>query len=262
MLHSHLHNHHKFLLPNLPVSLTTHHFSSPSPLLLNFLHNKSTLINPNPPQASFSPPWLTKLTTATAELGDAINDSSSIQVTFSVLLTAAITVFFFPILQRRIKRAKQLKFRSSGVKKSSLDSSKVLMGSTSIKAKKKNPPSPDQALLGAIIAGVISLILYRFTTTIEASLFRQSVSDNFSVRQITITIRTVINGLCYLATFVYGINSFGLLLYSGQLAINTYVEESSEKKITESKIMELSNSSDENLTNSNTNEDQSSNNSQ
>lgn len=108
MLHSHLHNHHKFLLPNLPVSLTTHHFSSPSPLLLNFLHNKSTLINPNPPQASFSPPWLTKLTTATAELGDAINDSSSIQVTFSVLLTAAITVFFFPILQRRIKRAKQL----------------------------------------------------------------------------------------------------------------------------------------------------------
>lgn len=58
------------------------------------------------------------------------------------------------------------------------------MGSTSIKAKKKNPPSPDQALLGAIIAGVISLILYRFTTTIEASLFRQSVSDNFSVRNI------------------------------------------------------------------------------
>lgn len=69
--------------------------------------------------------------------------------------------------------------------------------------------------------------------------------------------RTVINGLCYLATFVYGINSFGLLLYSGQLAINTYVKESSsEKKSSESKIMEqsvLSNSSDE---------DQSSNNSE
>jgi hypothetical protein len=75
--------------------------------------------------------------------------------------------------------------------------------------------------------------------------------------------RTVINGLCYLATFVYGINSFGLLLYSGQLALNTYVEGSSSGKKIESKIIEqLSNSIDEKPTNSNTNEDQSSNNSQ
>lgn len=32
--------------------------------------------------------------------------------------------------------------------------------------------------------------------------------------------RTIINGLCYLATFVFGINSIGLILYSGQLTIN------------------------------------------
>lgn len=43
------------------------------------------------------------------------------------------------------------------------------------------PPSPVQALLGAISAGVIALILYKFTTTIEASLNRQTLSDNFSV---------------------------------------------------------------------------------
>ncbi|KAK8701729.1 hypothetical protein V6N13_020108 [Hibiscus sabdariffa] len=41
------------------------------------------------------------------------------------------------------------------------------------------------------------------------------------VRQITITIRTIVNGLCYFATFVFGINSLGLLLNSGQLAINS-----------------------------------------
>ncbi|XP_024641536.1 uncharacterized protein [Medicago truncatula] len=127
------------------------------------------------------------------------------------------------------------------------------MGST--RKKSKNPPSPDKALLGAVMAGVIAVILYRFTTTIEASLYRQTISDNFSVRQITITIRTVINGLCYLATFVYGINSFGLLLYSGQLALNTYEKGSSSGKKIESKIME-------NHINSNKNEDQSSNNSQ
>ncbi|KAI5444105.1 uncharacterized protein LOC127128021 isoform X2 [Lathyrus oleraceus] len=188
MLHSHLHhNIHNFLFPNLPVSLTTHHFSSPAPHLPNFLHrptsNSHTVSAINPLHLELSP-WHTKLTTAKVELGtvfEAIDDSSLFQVTFSVALSAAIAVFFFPAIQRRIKRAKQLKYRSSGVKKSSLNSSK-----TSKKSKKR--PSPDQALLGAIIAGIIAVILYRFTTTIEASLYRQSVSDNFSVRQITITI--------------------------------------------------------------------------
>ncbi|KAK2366733.1 DNA-directed RNA polymerases II and IV subunit 5A [Trifolium repens] len=208
----------------------------------------------HPSQEALSP-WLSKITTATVDLstyfGD-INESSSFQVTFSVVLSTAIAVFFFPTIQRRIKKAKQLKYRSSsGVKKS-----------FSKKSKKK--PSPDQALLGAVMAGVIAVILYKCTTNIEDALYRQTISsNNFSVRQITITIRTVINGLCYLATFVYGINSFGLLLYSGQLALNTYVEGSSSGKKIESKIIEkLSNSIDEKPTNSNTNEDQSSNNSQ
>lgn len=79
--------------------------------------------------------------------------------------------------------------------------------------------------------------------------------------------RTIINGLCYLATFVYGINSVGLFLYSGQLAMDTMGGGSSGKE-TESKITQqpgLSNASVENSNNNNklssTKEDQSSNNS-
>lgn len=94
----------------------------------------------------------------------------------------------------------------------------------------KSKPSPIQTFLGAIAAGVIALILYKFTTTIEAALNRQTVSDNFSVRQLTITIRTIVNGICYLATFVFGINAVGLFLYSGQLALNSVMEEGSEDK--------------------------------
>lgn len=63
------------------------------------------------------------------------------------------------------------------LKEEALDSLKA-MGSGSVKAA---PPSPVQALLGGITAGVIALILYKFTITIEASLNRQTVSDNFSV---------------------------------------------------------------------------------
>ncbi|KAG6392080.1 hypothetical protein SASPL_146288 [Salvia splendens] len=155
------------------------------------------------------------------------DDPTPLQTATSVLLTGAITIFLFRSLRRRAKRSKETKFRSSGEKKSlkeeALDSLKSV---TLSPADSKSPPSPVQAFLGAVAAGVLALILYKFTTTIEASLNRQAIPDNYSVRQITITIRTIINGLCYLATFVFGINSLGLLLYSGQLAFNSLMDES------------------------------------
>ncbi|GJW93622.1 nuclear pore complex protein like protein [Tanacetum coccineum] len=117
-------------------------------------------------------------------------------------------------------------FRSTGAKKTlkeeALESLKAMTP-----VDRNAPPSALQALLGGLSAGVIALILYKFTTTIEASLNRQTISDNFSVRQITITIRTIINGICYLATFVFGINAVGLVLYSGQLGFNSIMGESS-----------------------------------
>ncbi|KAG6530339.1 uncharacterized protein LOC122043220 [Zingiber officinale] len=156
----------------------------------------------------------------------AVDDNPTpLQVSTSVLLTGAISVFLFRSLRRRAKRAKELRLRSSGVEKpktlkdEALESLKAI-GASPLEAGK--PPSPLQALLGGIAAGVIALILYKFTTTIEASLNRQTISDNFSVRQITITIRTIVNGICYLATFVFGVNSVGLILYAGQLALGSF----------------------------------------
>jgi hypothetical protein len=53
------------------------------------------------------------------------------------------------------------------------------MGSAPVEA--NSTPSPVRAFLGGVAAGVIALILYKFTTTIEAALNRQTISDNFSV---------------------------------------------------------------------------------
>lgn len=64
------------------------------------------------------------------------------------------------------------------VKEEALDTLKA-MGSASIEA--KGPPSPVQAFLGAISAGIISLVFYKFATTIEAALNRQTISTDFSV---------------------------------------------------------------------------------
>ncbi|XP_017249774.1 uncharacterized protein LOC108220500 [Daucus carota subsp. sativus] len=162
------------------------------------------------------------------------DDPTNLQVATSVLLTGAISVFLFRSIRRRVKRSKELRFRSDGVKKSikeeALESLKAMTPAGSLEANANSPPSVAQTLLGGISAGVIALILYKFTTTVEASLNRQTLSDNFSVRQITVTIRTIINGICYLATFVFGLNSVGLFLYSGQLALNSLMgEETSEQ---------------------------------
>lgn len=138
------------------------------------------------------------------------------------------------------------------------------MGTASIETT-EGPPSPVQTFLGAISAGVISLILYKFATIIEAGLSRQTISEDFSARQITITVRTIINGLTYLATFIFGLNSVGLFLYSGQLVLESFTGGATEKE-TENKSPDqstLSNLSVETRTNdielSSKNEEQSSN---
>ncbi|XP_059301196.1 uncharacterized protein LOC132053263 [Lycium ferocissimum] len=155
------------------------------------------------------------------------DDPSTLQTATSLLLTGAISVFLFRSLRRRAKRAKELKLRSTGAKKTLKEEAvESLKAITPTPIDTKAPPSPASALLGGLTAGVIALLLYKFTTTVEASLNRQTLSDSFSVRQITITIRTIINGICYLATFIFGINSVGLFLYSGQLALNSITGDS------------------------------------
>ncbi|KAL0306542.1 UNVERIFIED_CONTAM: hypothetical protein Sradi_6071500 [Sesamum radiatum] len=158
------------------------------------------------------------------------DEPTPLQTATSVLLTGAITVFLFRSLRRRANRAKETKFRSSGEKKSLAEEAAESLKAVSLSpVTAKSPPSPVQAFLGALTAGAIALILYKFTTTIESALNRQTISDNYSVRQITITIRTIINGLCYLATFVFGANALGLFLYSTQLAFNSFMEDSSSE---------------------------------
>ncbi|KAG2331210.1 hypothetical protein Bca52824_002390 [Brassica carinata] len=74
--------------------------------------------------------------------------------------------------------------QSSGAKKSLKDEAMEKlkeMGSAPIEqGGGKSSPSAAQAFLGVVSAGVIAVILYKFTTTIEAELNRHAISDNFS----------------------------------------------------------------------------------
>ncbi|GER53447.1 hypothetical protein STAS_30959 [Striga asiatica] len=165
-----------------------------------------------PPPASFSPAPSLSFSSAPSAAGPSVPSN------WSNCLGVAN-----PSLTRFLKdgsKATLQRYRSMGA------NGNLKMTSKPLGKKTKAPPSPDEVLLGAVIAAVFGVLLYKFTTTIEFSLNSQKLSNNYSVRQITITIRTIIHGLCYLATFVFGFNSVGLFLYSGQLALNsTLVEE-------------------------------------
>ncbi|XP_047973005.1 uncharacterized protein LOC125215590 [Salvia hispanica] len=133
---------------------------------------------------------------------------SSLQTAASLLITGAFSLFLFRTFRRRARQQRKLR-------------SALAAPSLELKGKKKKaPPSADETLLGGLIAAAFGILLYKLTTSVEHTLNSQPLSPNYSVRQITITIRTIINGMCYLATFVFGFNSVGLFLYTGQLAMN------------------------------------------
>ncbi|KAI5662484.1 hypothetical protein M9H77_21807 [Catharanthus roseus] len=235
-------SHNKPFTPTYHSVAAQNHRTTTEPWLAQVPEEPTTTTATLPPAEEEEGPI--ELPSSTPSIFATSDDPTPLQTATSLLLTGAISVFLFRSLRRRAKRAKELKFRSSGSKKSlkeeAMETLKV-MAPKPVDA--KSSPTPLQALWGALTAGAIAFILYNFTTTVEAALDRQTLSDNFSVRQITITIRTIINGLCYLATFVFGINSVGLFLYSGQLAINSFMDDSNELKNGEDQVLDSSASS-------------------
>lgn len=52
--------------------------------------------------------------------------------------------------------------------------------------------------------------MWLLSTGIDAYFARQALPDQYTVHNITVTIRTVTLGLSYLATFIFGVNAIGL----------------------------------------------------
>ena len=62
----------------------------------------------------------------------------------------------------------------------------------------------------------IAFVLYGFTQTVVSSFDGKPVPESYQARQITITVRTIVSGLAYLATFVYAANGTGLCALAAQ----------------------------------------------
>lgn len=81
-------------------------------------------------------------------------------------------------------------------------------------------PGPWRCLLGAIVAGVLAIALYKMTLSIAHSFATKPIhSDNYIVHRISAAVRTLVVGMSALGTGVFGFASLGLLGLGIQVGI-------------------------------------------
>lgn len=79
--------------------------------------------------------------------------------------------------------------------------------------------TPVNAFLGVVQAGAIAAGLFVFATKVDTVFESTALPDQYTARNISITVRTIIRGLVYLAAFVFGANSIGLAALTLKLLI-------------------------------------------
>jgi hypothetical protein len=119
--------------------------------------------------------------------------------------------FLYRVLRRRAKRAKEEKLAGQDNGPSFFDSIREkIMPSGSTKIDEVKEATPFDALIGAAQAGGIGFGLFIFSSKMTAIIGQQSLPDAYTARNITVTVRTILQGLTWLATFIFCTNAVGL----------------------------------------------------
>jgi glucose uptake protein GlcU len=96
--------------------------------------------------------------------------------------------------------------------------------------KEKEKPTPLRCLLGAIMAGALSLGLYRLTYAIAVSFATKPITTtNQLTRNIASAVRTLVVGVASLGTFVFGFVALGLVLLGIQLTIQGFKQKTTSE---------------------------------
>lgn len=79
--------------------------------------------------------------------------------------------------------------------------------------------TPFKALISAAQALAIAAVLWFLATTLDTAMSTADLPDQYTVRSIAVTLRTIVTGLAYLATFIFAANGVGLAALTLKLAI-------------------------------------------
>lgn len=130
--------------------------------------------------------------------------------------------FLYRLLRRRAKKAKEQKLSGQDTGPNWFDSMREkLMPAFFAKESTWEPKEATafDALLGAAQASGIGFGLFIFSSKMTALIGQQSLPDGLTARNITVTVRTILQGLSWQATFIFCANAVGLLGLSIQMIL-------------------------------------------
>ncbi|MFB2979216.1 DUF3082 domain-containing protein [Microseira sp. BLCC-F43] len=82
-------------------------------------------------------------------------------------------------------------------------------------------PGPLRCLSGAVVAAGLAIALYFLTSSIASNFASKPIqSDNFTVVNITVAVRTLVVGVSALATGIFGLIAIGLAALGIQVLFN------------------------------------------
>ncbi len=122
--------------------------------------------------------------------------TSIAQNAVGVLFTITFAAFMLRLLRKRATRATNVRLASERLKAPA--------------AAPDQPVTAANCFLGAGMALVCALVLWTFTSFLEGAFDAQPVSDQYAVCNVTGTLRSILTGLSYLATFLFAANAVGL----------------------------------------------------
>lgn len=85
--------------------------------------------------------------------------------------------------------------------------------------RKPVPVSPLNAAVSAAQACAIAAVLYWLSSSLDAAMMAKELPVSYTARQITVTVRTIVSGLAYLATFIFAANGLGLTALTIKLLV-------------------------------------------
>ncbi|KAK9793730.1 hypothetical protein WJX73_003408 [Symbiochloris irregularis] len=138
--------------------------------------------------------------------------SETLKNVVGVLYIVLLTFFAGRLFLRRVKRSKSQRVYGRKERSKALE----LLDKATERA---NPTSPLSSFAGAAQAGALCFVLYLFTTRLDGTFENAQLPSNFTARNITLTVQTIVRAVSYLFTFIAGVNTVGLLGLTVQLVL-------------------------------------------
>lgn len=130
-----------------------------------------------------------------------------------VLYLGLVVLFVYRLLMRRAKKAREE--RLAGQKKPETP----VPAPAPPPAAPRGRTTPLQAFVACAQTTAVAVVLYVVTTKADGFLYDQTLPDQYTARNITVTLRTAAVGTMYLATFIFSANAVGLFAFATQLLL-------------------------------------------